>query len=497
MSTAKKVKEYIEKEKLIKKGDKILLGLSGGADSVCLFYLLLGIKEELGFKLRAVHVHHGIRVEADEDAAYVEALCEKEGIRCFMFKEDVPAFAKAQGLSGEEAGRILRYADFDKCLRQWQEEDGEESYKGNLPCRYVIATAHHKNDQAETVLFQLFRGCGLAGLRGILPGRDNIIRPLLCLSRGEIEEFLREKGIFWREDRTNQEEDYSRNKIRHRILAYAEREINGNASAHIARTAEIVREAERYIEGQVQEAYNKTAKEQGGMVIFDIPALCREDVFIQKQLLLSAFGRILASGKDIGAVHVENVLKLAEKQGNGSLFLPDGVQVRKSYQKLVFSGKNGGERTGEEQGEKLSEVLLEEKGFLYDEQMPVIKTERIDLTKEESVKKRFALREISEILHYIPQKTYTKWFDYDKIKMPFSVRHRESGDYLTINEEMEHKSFRRYMIEHKIPVSYRNRIWLLADGSHVIWVPGGRMSAYYKVTTQTKTILQVEICRGE
>ncbi|MDE6951816.1 MAG: tRNA lysidine(34) synthetase TilS, partial [Lachnospiraceae bacterium] len=207
MSVEKKVRAFIKEQKLIEKGDRILLGLSGGADSVCLFYLLLGFREEFDFELRAVHVHHGIRPEAEEDAAYVVGLCEKEGIRCLVFREDVPVWAKERGLGEEEAGRMLRYMDFETCLKSWQEENGEEFF------RFKAATAHHENDQAETVLFQLFRGCGLAGLRGILPKRDRIIRPLLCLSRKEIEQFLSDRGATWREDETNQAEEYSRNKI--------------------------------------------------------------------------------------------------------------------------------------------------------------------------------------------------------------------------------------------------------------------------------------------
>ncbi len=118
MNSKDKVREFIRKQNLIREGDRILLGLSGGADSVCLFYLLLEIRAEFGFALRAVHVHHGIREDADADAAYVKALCKREGICCYFFREDIPAYAKEQGLGEEEAGRILQYADFEKCLRE-------------------------------------------------------------------------------------------------------------------------------------------------------------------------------------------------------------------------------------------------------------------------------------------------------------------------------------------------------------------------------------------
>ncbi len=127
----------------------------------------------------------------------------------------------------------------------------------------------------------------------------------------------------------------------------------------------------------------------------------------------------------------------------------------------------------------------------------MFRTEKVDLSDEETVKKRFGIRNLSEIMECIPEKTYTKWFDYDKIETSFSLRHRESGDYLSIDQVMNHKSLRRYLMEMKLPVSCRDRIWLFADASHVMWVPGGRISSYYKVTKQTKTILQIEICTGE
>lgn len=506
MSVKKKVKAFIEKEELIRQGDNILLGLSGGADSVGLFYLLLGLRTELGFSLRAVHVHHGIRAEADEDAACVEALCEKEGIFCYVFREDVPAYADRQGLGEEEAGRLLRYQDFEKCLRLWEAETEADAVKAEKespeaavmeqhgahrkpPKTYKIATAHHENDQAETVLFQLFRGCGLSGLRGILPQRERIIRPLLCLSKEEIENYLRERGITWCEDQTNRNNNYSRNRIRHQILPCAEREINRDVSAHIAKTAQIVREAEHYIRKQVREACRKVAVEQEDAIVFDIASLEKEDVFLQKQLFLYGFERIRAARKDVGSVHVEDVLRLMKKQGNGELSLPDGIRVQKMYGKLAFFSGNA------EKGDcLLSEVLLKNRDFLYSAAKPDIRTERFDLTEEDTVKRRLGIRKISQIMEGIPEKTYTKWLDYDKIKMPLSVRHWEKGDFFMIDGERKHKSFRRYMIEKKIPPPQRNRIWLLADGSHVVWVPGGRMSAYYKVTEKTKTILQIQIC---
>lgn len=467
----KKVKAYIRKYKLISAGDRILLGLSGGADSVCLFYLLADLQGELDFGLRVVHVHHGIRPEAERDTSYVEKICKEQGISCEVFREEVLAFAKKQGLTEEEAGRILRYRDFRKALENWREEDASKCYK--------IAVAHHINDQAETVLFQLFRGSGLAGLRGMLPERDDIIRPLLGLSREEIERYLTERGIIWCEDRTNASVEYSRNKIRHNILPYAEQEICTGAIGHIGKTAEILQEAEDYIRRQTKEAFSHMAAEEGeSRIVFDIPRLTEADVFIKKQALLYSLEKLSAGRKNIGSVHIEDILELLQKQGNGELFLPGKLTVRKSYQKLIVFGEKAEE----------DNIVIENRGFFTAMQEPIIETELFRIPEDEEQKKIF--------LEGIPEKTYTKWFDYAKIGASYVLRHREKGDFLTIDSLLHHKTVKEYMVQEKIPAEMRDKIWLLADGSHVMWIPGGRMSAFYKVSEQTENVLQISIRNG-
>ncbi len=476
-----RVTSYVKKQDFIQPGDRVLLGLSGGADSICLFYLLLRLREIIPFELRAVHVHHGIREEADGDAAYVEEICRKEGIFCRVYREDVPAFAKKQGLSEEEAGRKLRYEDFEKELRKWDEEETE-----GTDTSYKIATAHHKNDQAETVLFQLFRGSGLAGLRGILPRRGRIIRPLLCLTREEIEKYLSANHISFCEDKTNLSQEYSRNIIRHRILPCAEKEICQGAIEHIGKSAEILQEAEAYIKRQAGEAYKKAVCGDYPTLALDIPTLLAEDVFLQKQVLLYALEKAVPARKDIGAVHVEDILELTGKQGNGKLSLP-GLLAEKSYDRLLLyrEGESG-----------FCENWLNP-GFLLEREAPEIRIKKVSLSEKEEVRKALFVESPELILKSIPEKTYTKWFDYDKIEAPFRIRHRQSGDYLTIDEKQSHKTLKAYMIDEKIPGRFREKIWLIADGAHIMWVPGGRMSSYYKVTEKTKTILQMEICKVE
>ncbi|MBO5503279.1 MAG: tRNA lysidine(34) synthetase TilS, partial [Lachnospiraceae bacterium] len=221
-------------------GDRVVAAVSGGADSVCMLLLLDRIRSEIGFSMRALHVHHGIRGEsADEDARFVSQLCERLGVRCDVIRVDVPAIAKAGGTGIEETAREERYRVLREACQAWEREDA-----GARAGRYCIAVAHHMEDQAETVLFRMARGSGLTGVAGMrpaapLPGDPEIlvIRPLLQFTRAEIEEIVTEAGTGWREDETNSDVSYARNRIRSGILPELA-QINEAAVRHICALAE-------------------------------------------------------------------------------------------------------------------------------------------------------------------------------------------------------------------------------------------------------------------
>ena len=461
----KKVIAYCKQHQIVEAGDHVLLGLSGGGDSVCLFHMLLALQKEIAFSLKAVHIHHGIRREAELDKNFVEKLCREKGIACESYYENVLKYAKEKGLSEEEAGRVLRYQDFRKSLKNW----------GNTGA-FKIATAHHMDDQAETVLFQLFRGSGLTGLCGIRYKREDIIRPLLCITRKEIECYLQERNLEYCHDQTNDQDYYARNKIRHHILPYAEQEICQGVVEHIGSTAEILQEADAYIQKQVLSIASRIMKKQDKRVSISISQLRNEDLFMQKQLLLYALTSVTESRKDVGHGHIQSILKLLEKEGNGRLSLPHHTMVRKEYDCLWMYSEQ----------EMDSQVL----DWSYETQI-------ISLEDEEEIKQRFSLENREQIMDLIPEKAYTKWFDYDRIKSGLVRRHRMQGDFLTINDAYARKSLKEYMIENKIPRELRDCLWVFADGSHVIWIPGYRISSYYKVTKETKRILQITIKQME
>ena len=227
---------FIRKENMIQKGDHILAGVSGGADSVCLLVLLHSLMDELSFKLSVLHVNHGIRQEASEDADYVKTLCDNYKVPFYLEEIDVPGMTRELSIGEEEAGRLARYDLFYKKM--------DEIGAGKL------AVAHNMNDQAETFIMNLARGSGLRGLSGIRAVRDKIIRPLLMTSREDIEAYLQDQNILFKTDATNLEDGHTRNRIRHHILPYMTRDINSETLSHISRAAAELSYAQEYIESQ-------------------------------------------------------------------------------------------------------------------------------------------------------------------------------------------------------------------------------------------------------
>ena len=468
----RKVTEYINHYHMLQPHDAVAAGISGGADSVCLLFLLNKIREEIPFELFVVHVNHGIREEAGEDEAFVCDLCRRWEIPFFAVHEDVAALAKAQGISQEEAGRNLRYRSFEQILKQeassqWQQGRGK------------IAVAHNKNDRAETMLFHLFRGTGISGLCSIMPVRESVIRPLLCVTREEIENFLEKERLSYCIDRTNGEDTYTRNKIRNHLFPYITEQISPAAIEKMNHTADLVSEARDYIRQETTKAYMRCIPvphgDEGGIRI-QVKAFREEADFLQGELLLRVLEEMVPGRKDITAAHVCAVRELFSAQGSKSVDLPYGLCAKKEYDVLTIFFKQT-----EKKDIDGKEISVEQIPGVY--ALPGMGELEFSFLKCEKSGE-------------IPENRYTKWFDYDKISKSVVIRKRRSGDYLTINRELSRKSLKDYMIQEKIPKTIRDDIWIVAEGSHVLWVIGYRISSQYKIDETTKHILQVQLRGG-
>ena len=445
---------------MIEKGDTVIIGVSGGADSVCLLFVLLKLQEKIPFSPVVVHVNHQVREDAAEDALFVKELCEKWQVPFYLVSEDMKAYARENRLSEEEAGRQIRYQAFEEALRD---------KKGK------IAVAHNSNDRAETMLFHLFRGTGLKGAGGIRPVNGRIIRPLLGVSREEIESYLAENGLNWRTDSTNLSDDYTRNKIRHHVLPFAEQEICSGAVSHMNRAAEEFQMADAFIQKEVRKA--KERCRVGTEVQLDIAAFEKEDEYLQRRVLLSFLEELVPGCRDLTAEHVNNLLKLLRTSGSKELLLPYRIKAEKEYDVLTF--KQIPPDDGEKDSERCEagEYVVSGAGRMEVPGLGMVESRIFSLTGTE----------------IIPRKTYTKWFDYDKITTSACFRVRKTGDYLCINRQGEHKSLQDYFVNEKIPKKQRDTLQILADGDHILWVPGYRISEYYKVTEDTTRVLEIKI----
>ena len=439
---------YIEKYRMIEAGSQAVAGVSGGADSVCLLFLLMEYQKRVPFFLRAVHVNHHVRgEEAVRDQEFTRRLCESLGVPLDLYDYDVPRMAEMEHLSCEEAGREARRRAFYRTACRWERPD-----------QVRIALAHHENDQAETVLHNLVIGAGLAGLAGIRPvhrtGSGMYIRPLLCISREETENYLIRRGIPWVTDSTNEEEVYTRNKIRREILP-ALMQINSGAVKNIAAAAGRVLEAEDYLSELTQKAVEKYTAKEGSVWILSRD-LFEEPMLLQKRVVKNVLEAAAGKKKDLSSAHMEAVLELAKGRTGASASLIYGLRAQQVYGDIHIT-------RGEQEKKDLLE--LEFRVFPYENQQ-------------------------------IPEKTYTKWFDYDKIKNGLAVRRRLPGDYLMISRDGGTKKLKDYFIDCKVPRRERDNVTLLADGSHVLWAVGYRISEYYKVTSQTKKVIKVQV-KGE
>ena len=474
MDTREKVFAYIKEHRMLQDGDRVVVGVSGGADSVCLLFLLLEWQRENPMDIAVVHVDHGIRAEAGEDARYVESLCAERKIPFFLTQADVRDRARREKSSEEEAGRRTRYEAFDKAAEEWGATK--------------IAVAHNSNDRSETQLFHLFRGSGIRGLASILPVRDRIIRPILCLERSEIEDFLTQQGIAYCKDATNDGDDYTRNRIRHHILPYAEENIVRGCVAHMNQTAELLAETEDYLEQQTAEAAERCARTTGSRkeaVCITVETFLTLHPLMRKRLLYEEVKRLSPGQKDITYRHIEELLTLFTREGNRQICLPFGIRGRRQYGEVLLTTVRAG--TGETEKTAVQGVLSGQKGILELEQGIL----------------EYSICELShtpEKNQEVPTNQYTKWFDYDKIKKCPTIRTRQTGDYLTIADGrggMIRKSLKSYFVDQKIPRKERDRLPILAEDDHVLWVMGYRISEYYKVTENTKRILKVQLIRKE
>lgn len=318
----------IKKYNLINENDKIICGVSGGPDSICMLDILKDLKDTLKFEIVVCHINHLIREEAISDEEYVVNYCNKNNIKCYVKRIDVKNYANNNKQGTEEAGRTVRYEFFDEIMQK------EHANK--------IAIAHNKNDKIETIIMNMFRGSGISGLKGIEPKRENkYIRPLIETERADIEKYCEEQGLMPRIDKTNFINDCTRNKIRNIVIPYIKEEFNPNIVNTIDRLSSIIEEEDRYLENKTIEVFNKLKmKEEKGYLVLNLKEFNNQDIVIKKRLILYAINKTLGNVQNIEKVNINDIIKLCEKNiGNKYLMPNKNIKILVNKNQIFFEAK--------------------------------------------------------------------------------------------------------------------------------------------------------------
>lgn len=433
----KKVTDFIQKEQLIQANDKVLLGFSGGADSVVLLHLLAS----LGYACEAAHVNFQLRGnESDEDALFCRNFCKRYEIPFHYLEVNTKAYATKHRISVEMAAREIRYTWFNKLL--------DEHHLN------VIAVAHHKNDQAETILLNLIRGTGVAGLKGMLPKNGNVIRPLLCMTRQEIEEYIQNHNLKFRTDNTNADTTFRRNLIRHRIMPEIE-SINPAFTDTVDALAQRFKESAAIVDVYVHDWIDKHMKD---------PRRIPVNALFQNAASMTILHRLLSEFGFSASLIMEVYRAYPFRSGArfyGALFYvladrdylllePIKQQEQKSVARVVYPDNKLG-----------SNLHFEE------------------LSRQD--------------IESIPGDASVACLDLDKLKLPLMLRNWQHGDKFRPLGMKGLKKISDFLIDEKVNMVDKASVKVLISDDEIVWVLGYRIDDHYKIDKNTKYVLKIEI----
>jgi len=318
------VLKTIETYNLIEKNDKIVIGVSGGPDSICLLHVLYGLKEKLGIEIVVAHVNHMLRDVADLETEYVQNFCKKLGIECYVKKADILEISKTQKKGTEEVGRQVRYDFFEEVAKKTNSNK--------------IATAHNSNDRAETVILNILRGSGLSGLKGIEPIRDNkYIRPLINTDRQDIENYCNDNKLEPKYDKTNNENIYTRNKVRNTVIPYIKKEFNPNIIKTINRLSSLATEENEYLQAITKQEFKNLLIEKTENIILDLHKFNSLNLVIKRRLILYTINEVLHTTNGIEKVNIDDIIKLCKNNiGNKYLMPIKEIKVYVKKGKIYF-----------------------------------------------------------------------------------------------------------------------------------------------------------------
>jgi len=450
-----KVINTIKKYRMVESGDKIVLGVSGGPDSVALAYILASLQGEFRLSLFIAHLNHMFRpVEAEKEVRFVREMGNRLGLPVFVRHENVPAYVQENKVSPEAGAREIRYA----FLKEIAAKTGAKK----------IALGHTMDDQAETLLLNLLRGSGHTGLGAIMPVNESFIRPLIECSKEEILAYLDQNKLSYCVDSSNLEPLYQRNKIRLELLPLLAKDYNPNIRETLFRTSLILQQEDLYLESQAQRHTGHTLKSgRRGEVILNLKEFEKVPAALKPRILREAIKRVKGNLLQLNFIHISDMLDLIQNKPTGSsLNLPE-ITVYKDYGRLrFFKGKAPGIEMQFGSPEEEAEYVIKK-----------------------------SVLERDRPLSFYRATHDTAYFDFEKISGPLYVRTRKSGDRFFPQGARGHKKLSDFFIDQKVPREMRDKIPLLVNRGKIIWVVGYRVSEEAKVSFRTRKILKVEVFR--
>ena len=458
-----KVIQTIKKYHMIGPGEHVIAGVSGGADSVALLSILCSIRDQWRLTLTVAHLNHMLRgAAAQQDALFVANLAGRLGLPCITEEHDVRAYRQREGLSLQEAARAVRYK-FYLDLRQ---RTGARK----------VALGHTASDQAETLLMWLIRGTSAAGLSGIPPVRDDIfIRPLISITRAEIESYLNEQKISYIPDSSASEQHYFRNKIRHQLMPLLQQEYNPNMVQTLNRLGELLQQDNEILDALVQEGVADSFPDgQGNELIFPVKSVKKYPEALQGRIIKATIARIKNSSQGIYFRHIEAVRQLLSSVGpSKKIQLPAGWSVVREYDTLIFTQKK-----------------FQKSSFCYTfDCLP----ERISI---QELQKTIAFK-IEEIQYpkdnlLTPEKNID-YLDYDRLKFPLTVRNYQPGDRFYPLGLGGSKKLKDFFIDNKISPRERYNIPLVLSQDEIAWVGGLRIDDRFRIRPGTRKALKIQL----
>jgi len=454
MDILKKVNQTIKEHSMLRGGERVLVGLSGGPDSVSLLHILDELKQDWRLSLHALYVDHGLRPEkTPQETEFCAGLAARLNVPFSVTKVDVKDLAARERLSIQEAARELRYLAFEERALQVEADR--------------VATGHNADDQAETLLMRLLRGAGPRGLSGIPPVRGRFIRPLIRLERGEIERYLDDRGIGFIIDTSNLKQDYLRNRLRHEVVPVL-KNYNPNLTGTLCRTADILREENEYLEIAVTKALMRLISRKTGesIELFLSPLEHMEKVILRRTLLRAVEDTRGLRG--IGLDHIEGIISLIRTGSSGSrIYLPGGIRVIKDYSTLVITSA-APRKLGEHLLQVPGETVLKEAGLVLISSIAASPTATGDGKTEAA-------------------------FDLGMLRFPLKVRSRRAGDFFHPSGFGKRKKLQDYFVDEKVPRDLRDAVPLVLSGEDIIWVVGYRTDERYRVRPSSSRVLKITV----